>query len=198
MLTLTSLQANANVFASIVCNGVFTDRDGKDVATDDAFARLLKVFARVRAQNGTVYVVGNGGSAAVAGHATTDFFKTGGMRAMTLHDPSTLTCFANDYGYENAYSYRLDRLLRASDLLVAISSSGKSPNILNSAASAEACGSTIITLSGFKPDNPLRRAGALNYWLNSDDYGMVEIGHLFVLHYLADRLAMQWERGDGK
>lgn len=198
MLTLTNLKAHANAFAAVVESGVFNDRHGTAVQIELGIERLLTLFASVREHNGTVYLVGNGGSAAVVSHAATDFFKTGGMRALTLHDPSTLTCFSNDYGYENAYSLRLGRLLRPNDVLVAVSSSGRSPNILNAAICANTRGAHLITLTGFNPDNPLRRIGLLNYWLDSDDYGMVEIGHLFMLHYLADHLALQWDADDGK
>ena len=182
----------------LVGGGLFTDRQGAGIAVEDGVEILLKTLCAVRERQGTVYLVGNGGSAAVASHAATDFFNTGGMRALTLHDPSTLTCFSNDYGYENAFSARLARLLTPQDLLIAISSSGRSQNILNAAESARAGSAGLITLTGFAGDNPLRKMGDANYWLDSDAYGMVEIGHLFLLHYVADLLSMDWGVVNGK
>lgn len=192
MLTRTGLKAHSELFAALVGDGRFTDPLGESVAVDAGIDALLRTLCAVRQRQGTVYLVGNGGSAAVASHAATDFFNTGGMRALTLHDPSTLTCFSNDYGYENAFSARLTRLMTSQDMLIAISSSGRSANILNAAEAARGCSAGLITLTGFGEDNPLRRMGDLNYWLDSDVYGMVEIGHLFLLHYVADMLAMDW------
>ena len=74
------------------------------------------------------------------------------------------------------------------DILIAISSSGQSRNIVNAVAVAKKNGATVITLSGFQDNNPLRQIGHYNLWLNSKDYGQVEIGHAFILHYLTDRL----------
>ena len=198
MLTRKNIKAHSLEFAGIMSDGVFTNKVGDILPSEDAIDSILKLLADIRSQGGTVYLIGNGGSAAVASHAATDFFKTGGMRALTLHDPSTLTCFSNDYGYENAFSNRLARLLNPQDVLVAISSSGCSMNILNAAACANVSGANLVTLSGFSTDNPLRNAGMINYWLSSDDYGMVEIGHLFMLHYIADQLALEWDTENGK
>ena len=198
MLTRTGLRTHSEQFATLVGGGLFTDRQGAGIAVEDGVEILLKTLCAVRERQGTVYLVGNGGSAAVASHAATDFFNTGGMRALTLHDPSTLTCFSNDYGYENAFSARLARLLTPQDLLIAISSSGRSPNILNAAECAHASSAGLITLTGFTADNPLRKMGDANYWLDSDAYGMVEIGHLFLLHYVADLLSMDWGVVNGK
>ena len=198
MLTRTGLRTHSEQFATLVGGGLFTNRQGARIAVEDGVEILLKTLCAVRERQGTVYLVGNGGSAAVASHAATDFFNTGGMRALTLHDPSTLTCFSNDYGYENAFSARLARLLTPQDLLIAISSSGRSQNILNAAESAHAGSAGLITLTGFAGDNPLRKMGDANYWLDSDAYGMVEIGHLFLLHYVADLLSMDWGVVNGK
>ena len=98
---------------------------------------------------------------------------------------------ANDYGYENAFARILYTLAQPGDALIAISSSGKSPNICNAAAKVRELGGSIVTLSGFAPDNPLRALGNLNIWLDARDYGMVEIGHQFVLHNIADHLRLE-------
>lgn len=198
MLMQTCLKAQSELFAAIVGDGRFTDAGNRTLAADAGVAAVLQMLREVRDRQGTVYLVGNGGSAAVASHAATDFFNTGGMRALTLHDPSTLTCFSNDYGYEQAFSARLARLLSAQDMLIAISSSGRSPNIVNAAECARTCSAGLVTLTGFGADNPLRGMGSLNYWLDSDAYGMVEIGHLFLLHHVADLLAMEWGATNGK
>ena len=196
MLTRTSLGANAAEFANIIDNGRFSGADARPLPHEHGIDNLTRLLADTRARAGSLYIIGNGGSAAVASHAVTDFFNVGGLRAMTLHDSSTLTCFSNDYGYEHAFSRRAERLLTERDVLIAISSSGQSANIRNACEAARQRDASVVTLSGFRPDNPLRTLGDINYWLDSDDYGMVEIGHLFLLHYIADRLGMDWNGGE--
>lgn len=138
---------------------------------------------------GVVHLVGNGGSAAVVAHAQNDLVKACGRRALVYQDVSLLTAYANDNGYTNAYSDALSIWLDAHDVLIAVSSSGASPNILNAAAVAKLVGAIVITMTGFNPANPLRSLGHLNFYVPSSDYGQVEITHAALLHCLTDRLA---------
>src|SRR5262245_50687440 len=183
-----SLRARAAEFQDVIASMEITDRSGAPRDVEDAMASLVEWLETLRAGGGHVYLVGNGGSAGIASHAVTDFLKFGRLRAATLHDPSLLTCMSNDYGYEAAFARVLATVASRGDLLFAISSSGRSANIRNAAAEMHRLGGRVVTLSGFGPDNPLRSAGDLNVWFDSRDYGMVEIGHQFVLHNLADRV----------
>ena len=94
---------------------------------------------------------------------------------------SLITCITNDFGYENAYSRVLSNVIKPQDILIAISSSGKSINIYNAAKVAKEQGSTVITFTGFNRDNQLKALGDFNFWLDSNDYGFVEVGHQFIL-----------------
>lgn len=167
-----------------------TDVEGTRRDTERSIIDLVAAFKDLRHRGGRLYLVGNGGSAGVASHAVTDFMNVGKMRASTLHDPSLLTCMSNDYGYEVAFARILTTMAAPGDMLVAISSSGRSANIRNAAAEMRKQGGVVVTLSGFKRDNPLRSLGQINFWLDCSDYGMVEIGHQFVLHNIADRLRL--------
>jgi D-sedoheptulose 7-phosphate isomerase len=182
-----TLAARLAQFGAIVGGCEIRDRKGFDLGIEEGIAAVAKILAGVRSNNGAVYVIGNGGSAGIASHVITDFVNVAKLRAYTLHDPSLLTCMANDYGYENAFARLLKQMAKSGDALVAISSSGRSANIRNAAAQMAESGGTVITLSGFAADNPLRALGDLNVWLDSTDYGFVEIGHQFVLHNVADR-----------
>ncbi len=102
---------------------------------------------------------------------------------------SDFTLMGNDYGYENTFSQPLSILARKGDVLVAVSSSGRSANIHNAIKAIKKVGA--ITRSGFGHDNPLRSMEDLNVWLDSKSYGLVEIGHLFYLHYLSGRLELK-------
>lgn len=132
---------------------------------------------------GDVILVGNGGSAAIASHIATDLTKQG-TRARTLTDPSVFSAYANDEGYEHAYSRQIQHM--AIDYLIAISSSGRSSNILRAVGEARAKGAYVITFSGFDEDNPLRQLGHVNYYVPSHNYGIVEIAHLTILHSLVN------------
>jgi len=183
-----SIAARATQFSSLLANGIATDGKATVLDFEGAVADVCTRLDSLRKSGGNVFLVGNGGSAGVASHAATDFFTSAKVRATTLHESSLMTCMANDFGYENAFSRMLARLTRPGDLLFAISSSGRSLNIRNAALQAAACGGEVITLSGFASDNPLRSLGGINFWLDSSDYGMVEIGHQFILHNMSDRI----------
>jgi D-sedoheptulose 7-phosphate isomerase len=140
------------------------------------------------AAGGKVIVVGNGGSAAMASHVTVDLTKNAGIRAVNFNEADLLTCFANDYGYENWVKEALGFYADQQDTLVLISSSGKSPNILNGAEKGKAMGLKVATLSGFGADNPLRSKGDINLYCASGAYNIVEMTHHIWLLAIVDRL----------
>lgn len=182
------LSSRITNFAGVMNAVAVTDTGGAAMPTEAAAGRIYDLLVSLREANGTLYIIGNGGSAAVASHAVVDFLNVGRMRATTIHDSALITCMANDFGYENAYARVLTILCRPGDVLVAISSSGRSQNIVKAAKCFREAGGTVITLSGFSSSNELRSVGDFNLWLDSTDYGFVEIGHQFLLHNLADRL----------
>ena len=193
-----ALTARLSELHSTIASMQVTDALANSLDTEAAIVKFLDMLRDLRGRNGNLYLIGNGGSAAVASHSVTDFVNVGQIRATTLYDVSLFTCMANDFGYEYAFARILSTLARPGDALIAISSSGKSPNIRNAAAKVRELGGAVITLSGFAPDNQLRSLGDLNIWLDSRDYGMVEIGHQFVLHNVADRLRLENELNNVK
>ena len=124
----------------------------------------------------------------MASHVAVDLTKTAGIRAINFNDADLLTCFANDYGYENWVVKALEFYADPGDLAVLISSSGASQNIINGAEKARAMGLAVISLSGFSSDNPLRRLGELNLWAASDSYNIVEMTHHIWLLAIVDHL----------
>lgn len=181
------LASRAQQFAALLASCEITGKDGASSGIEPGMNAALQMLAKVRGNGGSVYVIGNGGSAAVASHAVIDLVNVAKLRAFTLHEPSVLTCIVNDYGYENAYSRLLAHMARPGDVLIAISSSGRSMNIRNAATQVAGNGGSVITLSGFLRDNPLHSLGDVNIWLDASDYGLVEVGHQFILHNLSDR-----------
>lgn len=197
-ITSMAFNARSSELRSVITSTQVTDALGNRLDTESSILQMLDLLRDLRRRNGSLYLVGNGGSAAVASHSMTDFLNVARLHATTLHDSSLITCMANDYGYENAFVRILSTLAQPRDALIAISSSGKSPNICNAATKVRELGGSVITLSGFASDNPLRALGDLNIWLDSHDYGMVEIGHQFVLHNIADRLRLENELNNVK
>ena len=120
-----------------------------------------------------------------------DFLKNGKMRTVSMHNPATLTCLGNDFGYEFVFSKQLELLARPGDLLVAISSSGNSPNILRAIETAKEKGCTVVTLTGFREDNRARQMGDFNVYVPSNEYGIVESVHNIVLQQAVDMLMEQ-------
>lgn len=168
-----------------------TDSAGRAMATADAMEWAIGAVRETHDGGNRIMFIGNGGSAGIASHMATDFLKNGRMRATAFNDGAALTCLANDLGYEHVFSEQIAMHAREGDLLIAISSSGGSANILRGVDAARGQGCRVLTLSGFQPDNPLRRLGDYNLWVDSREYGFVEIAHLALCHTILD-LEMGW------
>lgn len=153
---------------------------------DSAWAHIVETYITTKRERRRLYFIGNGGSAAIAIHMTNDFFKNGGICTHSLHDPALMTCLANDFGYEYVFSKQLELLSQTGDVLTAISSSGNSRNIINAVEVAKGKGCIIVTLSGFKEDNCLRRMGDVNLYVPSMEYGVVETIHNMILQQVVD------------
>jgi len=185
------MHVRLNLFNRVLSTIKCTSSDGVMQDTDESLNMIIHKLSEVYSSPSHVYVIGNGGSAGIASHMAIDLLNMAKIKAHTLYDLSSVTCIANDYGYENVFSKPLDIFLNEGDVLIAISSSGTSSNILNAVNEAQKKGVYILTLSGFSSDNPLRKFGMQNIWLDSHDYGVVEIGHAFILHNIADRLVSE-------
>jgi D-sedoheptulose 7-phosphate isomerase len=141
---------------------------------------------KVQAGNNKIMMIGNGGSAGIASHQAVDYWKNGKVRATAFNDSSLLTCISNDFSYAEVFTKPIEMFADKGDVAFCISSSGNSKNILNAAEQAKKSGCLVITFSGFKADNPLRKLGDINFYLPSFSYGYVEILHLFIIHSILD------------
>ena len=150
--------------------------------------KAAELMRQSHAKGGKTIFVGNGGSAAMASHLSVDLTKAAGMRAINFNEADLLTCFANDYGYENWVARALEAYADSDDLVVLISSSGNSKNIINGVAQARKMDLAVITLSGFKSDNTLRTSGDINFWCDSEAYNVVEMTHHVWLLAIVDFL----------
>jgi D-sedoheptulose 7-phosphate isomerase len=182
------LQSYFVTLSDLLCQVEVTSGSGGRIEFADAATALMAHARATHAAGNKLIFVGNGGSAAIASHMATDYSKNGGVRSLALNDASMLTCLGNDLGYDRVFAKQIELHARSGDLVIAISSSGRSANILNAVDAAAAAGCNIATMSGFAPDNPLRRKGEWNFYVASDRYGFVEIGHLTICHAVLDFL----------
>lgn len=186
-----ALDAYVETLAALCRTAEATDASGDAVGLSEAVAWLQRAARAAHASGNKLMFVGNGGSAGIASHTAIDYSKNGGLRSLAFNDGAALTCLGNDYGYEHVFAKQIEFHGRAGDLLVAISSSGRSRNILNAVAAARTAGCAVATFSGFLPDNPLRRLGDVNVYVPSGEYGFVELAHQTLLHAALD-LGMGW------
>ena len=147
-----------------------------------------KLILQVKKKNKKIIVIGNGGSASIASHASIDFTKACGIRCINFNESSLLTCFSNDYGYENWASKALNFYAKPGDLIILISSSGNSKNIINAAKQAKKMKLKMINFSGFNINNKLSKFGDVRFWVNSKKYNVVEIVHSIWILSICDYL----------
>ena len=153
------------------------------------FNKSIKLINKTIKRNGKVYIVGNGGSSSIASHVSVDFAKVAKVKSATFNNANLITCFANDYGYENWVVEAIKSYMSKNDMIILISSSGKSKNIINAAKYCKNKSIDLITLSGFKNNNPLKKLGNINFYINSNQYNFIEMCHHIILVYLVDIFA---------
>jgi D-sedoheptulose 7-phosphate isomerase len=165
-----------------------TDAKGKKLAFDKGI-EIVCSFIISQANSGCkVIFIGNGGSAAISSHMAIDFWKNGGIKAISFNDGTQLTCLGNDFGYKHVFEKPIEMFAELGDVIVAISGSGKSENILLGVKTAKKKGCKVITLSGFDENNPLSTMGEVNFYVPSKTYGPVEVIHHSICHCIIDAI----------
>ncbi len=174
-------------FSDLLERVEITDANTKQMLTkENALEKLVEEILSIKKNNKKIMIIGNGGSAAIAAHQALDYVRSCNIRAMSFDNPSLLTCMSNDFGYERIYEKLIESYADEDDALIAISSSGKSPNIINGVNKATEKKCKVITFSGFKKNNPLRKLGIYNFYVPSFSYGHVEMMHSLLLHSVVD------------
>ena len=155
----------------------------------EVFTQLIELQGVLRAAHALgkkAILAGNGGSAAIASHCSVDFTKNADIRCVNFNEADLITCFANDYGYERWLQKALECYADDGDVVMLISSSGRSLNMVQAAQYAALRGLEVVTLTGFAPDNPLKMIGRLNLWVNSRAYNLIEMTHQIWLLAVCD------------
>lgn len=166
---------------------VVSVRDGSTIETEEAFDLVSRKAAIIREAGRNMYLCGNGASAAFSNHMALDWTKAGGVPTFSFSDSALLTAMGNDLGYENAFSAPLSWYAKSGDLLVTISSSGNSPNIIKTIEVARSKGMEVVTFSGMSETNESRSLGDMNFYVPSETYGIAESAHQILLHIWLDK-----------
>ena len=151
--------------------------------------KTAELISECKKNNGKVYVVGNGGSSSIASHVSVDFAKVANIPSDTFNNANLITCFANDYGHDNWVKEAIRAYTKPNDMLILISSSGTSKNIVNAAKYCKDNKISLITLSGFNINNPLAQLGNVNIHIPSEKYNFIEMSHHIILVSIVDIFA---------
>ncbi|MFH1318978.1 MAG: SIS domain-containing protein [Candidatus Omnitrophota bacterium] len=165
-----------------------TDNLGWEISLDDAGVKVIEMIFNLPQAHNKLIFIGNGASAAIASHQAVDFWKNGGIRAAAFNDPALLTCISNDCGYQDVFVKPIEMFADSGDILFAISSSGRSVNIINAVKAAVKKDCRVVTLSGFKEDNSLRSLGDLNFYVPVSEYSYVEVIHHSICHFILEMI----------
>jgi len=160
------------------------------IVNEDVIKNLIllkKIIVKNKKNNLSIF--GNGGSAAIASHFAIDMTKNAKIKTMAFNDSSLITCLSNDYGYENWIAKTVDYYLTKNDIIIIVSCSGESKNLVNAVKSAQKKGvKKIVTFTGCKKNNTLSKMGDFSFWVNSSSYNIIENVHQFYLLSLVDMI----------
>lgn len=169
--------------------------DGNSIDNDAGVLKWAELTRKLYESESIMYFVGNGASSMMAGHMSADANKNGKIKSMTFNETSIMTAVSNDISYEEVFAFQVSKFGKKGDVLVTISSSGNSPNIVKAIEAAKEKGMTVVTLSGLKENNKSKSLGNLNFYVPASTYGIVEVAHQALLHCWLDRYLDVYEGG---
>ena len=161
------------------------------------FKKINSILHSVQKSNNKIYFFGNGASAAFANHMALDFSKNGGILSYSLSDSSLLTALSNDYSYDDAsVEFLKINKVNKNDLVVCISSSGNSKNIINVIDYCNDNEIDNLALSGLKPNNLSNKKSKFSIFVPAYTYGIVECCHQVIIHSILDMFMniKEWNR----
>ena len=168
---------------------------GKEISIDEGIDLLVAHAHETQQKQGLLFFCGNGASATMAEHMSHDWFQNAKINTYTCSETSHITAISNDISYADVFAYRIERILTEKDILVTISSSGNSPNIIRAIEEAHKKGAFIVTISGMDATNSSRKLGDLNLYVPLNTYGLVESAHSVLLHSVLDEFLERYMGG---
>ena len=180
-----------SLIASLLEDISFRDSNGKSISFTRGFALWRQMAINVRNDQKTLFLIGNGASASMASHFAADLSKNAHLHTQVFSDLSLITAVSNDMGYENVFSEPLTHCAVKGDMLLAISSSGRSANIIKALGVARRLGLSLVSLTAMDPDNPIRTSADLNIYVTAKTFSLAETCHAAILHYWMDLLELR-------
>ena len=188
---------NINQLIHLLENLSVRDASYREIGHEEGFSLWVDLTLRASDQNQCIYFIGNGASASMASHFATDMAKTCKIQTNVFSDFSLLTALSNDICYEEVFAEPLRWRMTEGDMLVAISSSGNSTNIVRAVKEAKKLDGIVITISAMSEDNDIRKLGDLNFYVAAQTYGLAETAHAAILHHWVDLIeAMNHNRSN--
>jgi len=156
----------------------------------DKIIRLAGSIKNIKRKKGKIIIFGNGGSAATASHFSVDLTKNAKIRAINFNEADLITCLSNDYGHDNWVKKAIEFYIDKNDLVILISTSGNSKNVINAAKFLRKKKLPFFSLTGMKKNNLLNKISISknNLWVNNMSYNQIEIVHHLVLLLIIDIL----------
>lgn len=167
---------------------------GNSLSLEDGFIHWIQKTEELRNTNRTVFFIGNGASASMASHFSADLTKNAQINTKVFTDLSLLTAIGNDLGFEYVFSVPFTRDVCSGDMLVVISCSGESPNVVNTIRVAQSMQEKqifCVSLTGKHFSNTVRQLGDLNFYVPTNVYGECESCHAIILHYWMDSIQVK-------
>ncbi len=174
---------------------VSTDENGNKLDTDSALTIWVEESKKRRDVEGVFFFCGNGASATMAEHLSHDCFQNADFLTETVSETSHITAISNDLSYEEVFAYRISKMMKDKDMLITISSSGNSPNVIRAIEEGRKKSAFVVTLSGMSEGNKSRKKGDLNFYIPLQTYGMVESAHAVLLHCWLDMYLDKYKGG---
>lgn len=186
----TSLKwsANINEIGKCLQSISASQAEAGNISVDGAFGIWSDMTVSIKKRKRTIFLIGNGASASMASHVAADLAKNGHVHTEVFSDLSLITAIANDLSYDEVFAEPLRRRMKSGDMLVAISSSGQSLNVLKAVKEARILDGFVVTLTAMKSDNTLASKGDLNFYVPASTYGLAETCHAAVLHHWIDKI----------
>lgn len=190
-------QTAISSLGSLLGNISFRNGDQTEIHPDQGFSIWLEEVHTLQQAQKTIYLIGNGASASIASHLAADLAKNAKVHTQVFSDLSLITAISNDLGYDWVFAEPLRRRAKPGDMLIAISSSGNSPSVLNAAKIGTELGMKVVTLSAMAGNNTLRGLGFLNIYIAADTYGNAETCHAAILHHWMDLIQLNESKING-
>ena len=164
--------------------------DALALLDSSALSDAVEVLRKAHRRKATVFVAGNGGSAGSANHFVCDFGKNAirddenRFRVISVSDNvEKITALGNDIGFESIFEEQLKNLMDSGDVLIAVTASGNSPDIVRAVEYARKKGGTVIGITGFE-GGEVRKSSDVSIHIPLDSYEKIEDVHLIVLHMI--------------